>query len=253
MEKKPLNLSMFIDTRMSAAMQCRCIFKIIADTMVHQIVSYYDRKDDRRNPGLYQLGVYLNQYIYDFNANTPGSAFYQRLIVSEKMLSQVLATGESLCAIKSLKDSIMYHADTRYQCTRHGLTIIGLNGSGNSMRFTDPAPLHTIKVLFRKLPDGNWLFSAYTDSPRIKKMNLGAVLREEFGGGGHPGAAGCNFPYQTLVDQSFGKCADLENYVHMEGSEPRASKKLKELFTMFCKVLMYHWDQMPSEESDSSN
>lgn len=244
------HLSMFIDVRMSSAMQCKCLFRPISNSMINQIVSYYDRKDDKRHPNVYQLGVYLNQYIHDFNIYDPSNPFYTYIALNVS-LSKVLAIGETLCSIKNIKDKIMYDADIKYSCNMFGLYIIGLNRSGNSMIFTDPIPTDSIKVIFRKLPDGKLLFSVYSDSPKVKKMNLGVVMREEFGGGGHPGAAGATIEFKELearADEYGYNIDEVSNYTDMIGPELRYNGELKTSFINFCSVLMERWKKFTDSE-----
>lgn len=251
--KKPdcyRRMSIFIDTRMSSAMQAYCLTNKYDPNYTYkdlsiapQIVSYYDRKDDRRFPLFYTLGLWMNQYIFDFNMNDPTHPFWNEILFDEKLID-VLKTGESLTAIRMLRDKVLYEADSKYVFTGFGLTIIGINGNGNSNRFTDPlVNPDTIKVLFRRVDNHKFTFSAYSDSIDVKRMNIGAVLRDKLGGGGHPGAAGATVDMATLLKEH--RRANLTGFQRtiLNQESARYSNAMSNAFSLFSEVLLEAWIQ----------
>lgn len=205
-------LEMYIDTAMSSTMQ---MFLFQRDTLalntynwiIPWAISCYDTWN-KDTMALYEMGLWLNQYIFDIGTCLPNHEVWKTLFYSEAGANKILSDGYTLFSLNEIKNRVLYNAECVYKTYWEDVdnnnkiyAVWAMNAYGNSLKFADPnIPSNTIKVLFR-IKGNRFALSAYNDTAARIGLDLGAILREVFGGGGHPGAAGFNIKMDDLNDK----------------------------------------------------
>ena len=193
----------YIDTSCSATMLTADLFK---DQLISRdnakrylyssaLVSIYDTKADKEYPLAYELALYLNNYYFDVPSTKLDDDMWVQLVYRPKYLDDILEAGKELTEIHKKKLSIIYQNSTKYiYKVADNIEVVGMAGAGNSLNFHPYKSKNGRDVIFalmrKNAKEDMCVISLYSDSERVKQANLGTFCRTEFGGGGHPGAAG---------------------------------------------------------------
>lgn len=283
-------LSMIIDTRVSSAYSCYSLFRDdILNTITSSIpgtddlsslnsilpalVSIYDTKKDEKYPNLYKVACALNQYFYDMPYTDHSSKIWYYMLYKGQVedfatlfgtngtnhpITKVIFSGLDLVRIDEIKKDAMYKAEFKYSnilMNPENDTIVGKimgligNGPSNRIRVNEPK---LIKVMMRFDQADNIIVSAYSDNPVVKNdVNLGTVFSELYGGGGHPGAAGFNFPYDEFIkvterfisnhEKEINELDFKPQFIDYEDTYFREDPRITNVFNKLSLVLLYRW------------
>ena len=200
------------------------------DHMVPLLVSAYDTWN-KTDMDLYEAGVNLNHYYWNFSMD-PTREIWSALLNKEvstsdpyMILKRILKTGQSFRTLSETKNLLLFNNSIKYSMRTKLLktekagvqfiqdedilpiSVIGLTGPGNSFRF-EPAPnFHeSICLLINFRTQSMFSLSAYLESSsqvyQITQLDLGKIMQEYFGGGGHPGAAGFSSDYNEFIERT---------------------------------------------------
>ena len=178
--------------------------------LLPSLVSMYDTKFDKKYPETYDLANALNQYYFDMGGMDASKLIWQKLLINNDMMADVLETGLKLLELNNTKNSVMFKSDTVYLAEGKSdlrIACVGLVGSGNSHRFDEfvksnekEKKYDNIVTSLMRFKDGRIIVSLYSDSAHIQDFNLGNFVKIHFNGGGHPGACGFSMSEATMND-----------------------------------------------------
>lgn len=231
-----------IDTRFSASYLNYTIFKDLIvgnlNAVFPALVSVYDTKQNKVYPHAYRDGLKLNQYFNDIEVLRPQSSLWTKLLYSNdglkseySLLDKVLEVGEQLLSIYETRNTILYKNEYKYIFKYRNYTIKCINGVGNSLRFCNDAELD-IAMIARMKDDYNFTLSAYSDSDKVKSMDIGRVFKKYFTGGGHPGAAGYTSSMNDIL-YDLQNCIYNDRSIIMDENEGLFRDILKELKSQY--------------------
>lgn len=219
--------------------------------LLASLVSMYDTKFDKKYPEVYNLANGLNQYYFDMGSMDASKLIWQRLLINNDDMVDVLTTGQQLLVLSNVKNSVMYANDTVYLTegnTDLKIAAVGMEGSGNSHRFDEfvksnekEKKYDNIVTSLMRFKDDRIIVSIYSDSAYIQDFNLGKFVKKHFNGGGHPGA--CGFSVSTnamneLINQNNFN-SDLKQFITKPtGSKVRADYDTQRYFDYIFSLLL---------------
>lgn len=192
----------FLDTRYSAAYLCYYLFldidKSIPDA-VEYIDSYDMKKDSEDNIESYTNGLYLNTVFQENKNIFKDSTKFDRLLFKLSSLDSVLEMGKKYWKLELEKIKVFqefsflydYELNNEYKFLAYECN------SGNSWKFYGKK--YDIACVIKEIKNNEYQFSLYSDDEKIKEINLGKIMKNEFNGGGHPGAAGGKYVYNDKI------------------------------------------------------
>lgn len=74
-----------------------------------------------------------------------------------------------------------------------------VQGATNSVMFKSVAETHDNGIVFKYMPNGNWVVSIYNTN-ESDTFHCGEYCKKNYGGGGHVGAAGCTISTDKFIE-----------------------------------------------------